>query len=77
MPPFRRRAQDDLILYSMVRANTTGLQFISDRKRLNVAFSRARRLLVIAGHRETALRSPEVSRPGQTDRVQGRVRNRR
>lgn len=54
--------QDDIIVYSMVRANTSGLQFISDRRRLNVAFSRARRLLVICGHRATALRSPEVRR---------------
>ena len=42
------------MLYSMVRANTTELRFIADRRRLNVAFSRAKRLLVIVGHRETA-----------------------
>ncbi|HEX8704268.1 MAG TPA: AAA domain-containing protein, partial [Myxococcaceae bacterium] len=46
--------QDDIMLYSMVRANTTELRFIADRRRLNVAFSRAKRLLVIVGHRETA-----------------------
>ena len=46
--------QDDIMLYSMVRANTTSLRFIADRRRLNVAFSRAKRLLVIVGHRDTA-----------------------
>lgn len=46
--------QDDIMLYSMVRAHTTALRFIADRRRLNVAFSRAKRLLVIVGHRETA-----------------------
>ncbi len=42
------------MLYSMVRANTAELRFIADRRRLNVAFSRAKRLLVIVGHRDTA-----------------------
>ena len=46
--------QDDIMLYSMVRANTAELRFIADRRRLNVAFSRAKRLLVIVGHRDTA-----------------------
>lgn len=46
--------QDDILLYSMVRANTSELKFIADKRRLNVAFSRAKRLLFIVGHRDTA-----------------------
>lgn len=52
--------QDDIMLYSMVRANTSELRFIADRRRLNVAFSRAKRLLVIVGHRETAQLHPDL-----------------
>jgi serine/threonine protein kinase len=52
--------QDDIILYSMVRANTSELRFIADRRRLNVAFSRAKRLLVIVGHRDTAKLQPDL-----------------
>ena len=52
--------QDDIMLYSMVRANTSELRFIADRRRLNVAFSRAQRLLVIVGHRETAKLQPDL-----------------
>jgi serine/threonine protein kinase len=52
--------QDDIMLYSMVRANTSELRFIADRRRLNVAFSRAKRLLVIVGHRDTAKLHPDL-----------------
>lgn len=52
--------QDDIMLYSMVRANTSELRFIADRRRLNVAFSRAKRLLVIVGHRDTAKLQPDL-----------------
>jgi serine/threonine protein kinase/DNA polymerase III delta prime subunit len=54
--------QDDIMLYSMVRANTSELRFIADRRRLNVAFSRAKRLLVIVGHRDTAKLHPDLHR---------------
>lgn len=54
--------QDDIMVYSNVRANTTELRFVSDERRLNVAFSRAKRLLVIVGHRETAIQSPQIKR---------------
>lgn len=54
--------QDDIMLYSMVRANTSELRFIADRRRLNVAFSRAKRLLVIVGHRDTAKLQPDLHR---------------
>ena len=52
--------QDDILIYSMVRANTSELRFIADRRRLNVAFSRAKRLLVIVGHRDTAKLQPDL-----------------
>jgi superfamily I DNA and/or RNA helicase len=35
--------QDDIVVYSNVRANTAELRFISLKSRLNVAFSRAKR----------------------------------
>ncbi len=53
--------QDDLILYSLVRVGEGEKRFLSDRRRLNVAFSRAKRLLVIVGHRESAEQSPRLS----------------
>ncbi len=52
--------QDDIVVYSMVRTNTSELRFVSDKRRLNVAFSRAKRLLVIVGHRETARQSAQL-----------------
>jgi KaiC/GvpD/RAD55 family RecA-like ATPase len=54
--------QDDIIIYSNVRTHTAELKFVSDRRRLNVAFSRAKRLLVIVGHKETAALSPQLLR---------------
>lgn len=54
--------QEDIILYSMVRTKPQSLRFISNKRRLNVAFSRARRLLVIVGHREALRGSEELRR---------------
>lgn len=54
--------EDDIIIYSLVRANTSELRFVSDRRMLNVSFSRAKRLLVIVGHQETALNSSQLSK---------------
>lgn len=54
--------QVDVLLYSLVRTGERENPFISDRRRLNVAFSRAKRLLVIVGHRESAQHQPRLAR---------------
>jgi superfamily I DNA and/or RNA helicase len=54
--------EDDIIIYSLVRADTSELRFVSDRRMLNVSFSRAKRLLIIVGHQDTALNSSQLSK---------------
>lgn len=54
--------ENDLTIYSMVRTKPGGLRFVEDEKRLNVSFSRAKRALLIFGHRETALTSQTFSK---------------
>jgi superfamily I DNA and/or RNA helicase len=53
--------QRDIIIYSMVRVRDS-MRWVSDPRRLNVAFSRARRLLVIVGSAEAAARSEGLAR---------------
>ncbi|UQA61383.1 serine/threonine-protein kinase [Polyangium aurulentum] len=53
--------QDDILVYSMVRVGEGEKRFLSDRRRLNVAFSRAKRLLLIVGHRASAEHSPRLA----------------
>jgi serine/threonine-protein kinase len=53
--------QDDILVYSMVRVGAGEKRFLSDRRRLNVAFSRAKRLLLIVGHRASAEQSPRLA----------------
>ena len=53
--------QDDIIIYSMVRIGEQERRFVADRRRLNVAFSRARRLLVIVGHKQSAQHSDQIA----------------
>jgi superfamily I DNA and/or RNA helicase len=53
--------QDDIIIYSIARVGEGERRFLSDRRRLNVAFSRAQRLLVIVGHRSSAERVPRLA----------------
>lgn len=47
--------ETDIVFYSVVRSNENGnLGFLSDVRRLNVAFSRARQLLVVIGDKKCA-----------------------
>lgn len=46
--------ENDITVYSMVRTKPGSLRFVEDIKRLNVSFSRAKRALLIFGHRQTA-----------------------
>ena len=54
--------QVDVLVYSLVRVGEKENPFLSDRRRLNVAFSRGKRLLLIVGHRESAEHSPRLNR---------------
>ncbi|MGH7296561.1 MAG: DEAD/DEAH box helicase, partial [Polyangiaceae bacterium] len=54
--------QVDVLVYSLVRVGERENPFISDRRRLNVAFSRGKRLLVIVGHRESAAHQTRLNR---------------
>ena len=49
--------ETDIVFYSIVRSNDDGkLGFLKDVRRLNVAFSRARELLVVVGDHQCAKR---------------------
>ncbi len=61
--------QADVVLYSMARLGDEERRFLADPHRLNVAFSRAKRLVVVVGHAETARRSALLAR--LLDRVPG------
>ncbi|EFN58210.1 hypothetical protein CHLNCDRAFT_142077 [Chlorella variabilis] len=51
--------EKEVIIISPVRANSCErLGFVSDRRRLNVALTRAMRAVVVVGHRETLSTSP-------------------
>lgn len=54
--------QADLVLFSVVSTEGNRNEFVGDPHRLNVAFSRARRLLLIVGQKERAQRDPELKR---------------
>ena len=43
----------DIIVISCVRAGTTGIGFLQEKERLNVALTRARFCLVVIGHMGT------------------------
>lgn len=49
--------QVDVVLYSMVREPGDEARFVADPRRLNVAFSRSKRLLIIVGNKRGAERS--------------------
>jgi superfamily I DNA and/or RNA helicase len=54
--------ETDIVFYSVVRSNDAGdLGFLQDIRRLNVAFSRARELLVVVGNHESVIKRLELS----------------
>jgi hypothetical protein len=53
--------QKDIIVYSTTRTARHPWRFVGDTQRLNVALSRAQRLVILVGHREAAHRTPELA----------------
>lgn len=54
--------ETDIVFYSVVRSNDKGaLGFLKDVRRLNVAFSRARELLIVVGDHSCAQRQTEIN----------------
>ena len=49
--------QADVVIYSLARVSEEESRFLANPHRINVAFSRAKRLVVVVGHVETARRS--------------------
>lgn len=65
--------ETDIVFYSVVRSNEKGkLGFLKDVRRLNVAFSRARELLVVVGDHHCAQKQLEVN--GQENPFIGIIR---
>ncbi|XP_035228434.1 uncharacterized protein LOC118200583 [Stegodyphus dumicola] len=51
--------EKDVIIFSSVRANNSGnIGFVSSKKRLNVAITRARKCLIICGHMKSLICDP-------------------
>lgn len=56
--------ETDIIIYSIVRSNQQGdIGFLSDTRRLNVALSRARELLILVGDSESVTLKKQVANP--------------
>ena len=65
--------ETDIVFYSVVRSNDDGkLGFLKDVRRLNVAFSRARELLVVVGDHQCAQRNLDIN--GQENPFVGIIR---
>lgn len=65
--------ETDIVFYSIVRSNERGnLGFLKDVRRLNVAFSRARELLVVVGDHQCAQRQLNIN--GQENPFVGIIR---
>jgi serine/threonine protein kinase/DNA polymerase III delta prime subunit len=54
--------QADVVIYSLARVGDEEVRFLANPHRINVAFSRAKRLVVVVGHAETARRSALFAR---------------
>lgn len=54
--------ESDIVILSFVTTEGGRNKFVGDPHRLNVAFSRAKRLLLIIGHKERAKLDPELAR---------------
>lgn len=53
--------ETDIVFYSVVRSNEGGnIGFLKDMRRLNVAFSRARELLIIVGDHKSVTRKTDI-----------------
>lgn len=53
--------ETDIVFYSVVRSNDNGnLGFLKDMRRLNVAFSRAKELLVVVGNHQCASKQLQI-----------------
>lgn len=53
--------ETDIVFYSVVRSNERGnLGFLKDVRRLNVAFSRARELLVVVGNHNSVTKRLKI-----------------
>jgi predicted DNA helicase len=66
--------EKEIIIISLVRSNDTGnIGFLNDHRRLNVAITRARRKLIIAGHASTMQKNEMYTKlyqsAGQTFRI--------
>ena len=50
----------DIVIFCTVRCNASrNIGFLADERRMNVAFTRAKRGFIVVGHRDTLVQSPE------------------
>lgn len=61
-------SEEDIIIYDLVRSNEEGsIGFLDDHRRINVAFSRAKKLLIVVGDSDFFINRAEANRgPSKT-----------